>query len=93
MQSPGNHQMKREPEVVLDADYYALPDSPQFAHRTAFHTRQRRLRGSQQKGAVQPYVFQRLADYARFERADIGQDIRQFWHGYQLARRRPTLAT
>jgi hypothetical protein len=90
VQSAGNHQVKGEPQIVVYSDYNALTDSPQFAHVPALHTGKRRLRGSQQKGARQPYPFEWLTDYARLEGTDVGDNIRQFWHGYQfseLARR------
>jgi hypothetical protein len=38
-------------------------------------------------------VLERLADNARFECADVGGNIRQFWHWYQLARWKHCLAT
>jgi hypothetical protein len=85
--------VKRQPQVVVYSNYDALADSTQFADRTALYARKRRLRGSQQKGARQPYPLKWLTDYARFERANIGGNIRQFWHGYQLARRGQTFAT
>jgi hypothetical protein len=84
--------MQREPEIALNSNDNPLPHSPQFADSSALHSRQRRLRGSEKKRAVEPYVLQRLADYTRFESAEIGGDIRQFWHGYQIARRSHTLA-
>src|SRR5208283_1980746 len=46
MQTAGNHQVKREPEVAIDSDNDAFPNSPQFPDGTALHTCDRRLSGS-----------------------------------------------
>jgi hypothetical protein len=64
-----------------------LADSPQFAHDAAFHIRNGGFRGSKQKGTRQSHSLNRLSDDARFECSDVGGDIRQFRHAYQLAGR------
>ena len=46
---------------------------------------ERRFHGAQQKRARESHALDRLAQDARFERADVGGDVRQFWHAYQLA--------
>jgi hypothetical protein len=84
--------MQREPEIALNANDNPLPHSPQFADSSTLRSRQRRLRGSEKKRIVEPYVLQGLTDDARFQSAEIGGNIRQFWHGYQIARRSHALA-
>ena len=85
VQAAGNHQVQHQPEVAIHADGDALADAAQFADGAAFAVRERRFDGAQQKRAREPHALERLADDARFERADVGGDIRQFWHAYQLA--------
>jgi hypothetical protein len=64
VQPAGNHQVKREPEVVLYTNHNALSNTPQVTHDTAFYARDGRLRGPQQKGTAQPYSLKRLTHYA-----------------------------
>src|SRR5579863_5304460 len=85
--------MERQPKIIFKSDGDALTNPPQFADRTAFDARQRRVRSPQQKRTGQPYLLQWLTDDARFECADIGDNIRQLRHGYQLARRGHSFAT
>jgi hypothetical protein len=77
--------VKGQPEIVLYADYNALPESPQFADYATLHTRRGRLCSSQEKSTRQPNPLQGLTNDARIERAGVGGNIGQFWHGYQLA--------
>jgi hypothetical protein len=78
--------VKGQPEIVLYADYNALSESPQFADYATLHTRRGRLCSSQEKSTRQPNPLQWLTNDARIERAGVGGNIGQFWHGYQLAR-------
>jgi hypothetical protein len=85
--------VKRQPEIAIQTKCYAFANSPQFANGTTLRCREGWLRGSQEKGAGQPYLLQGLADDPRFERADIRGNIGQFWHEYQIARRTGIFAT
>src|ERR1700722_2976756 len=76
VQAAGNHQVKDQPEITVEADSNALADAAQFPHYAAFHAGNGRPGGSQQKGAGDAHVFERPADNARLKRADIGGDIR-----------------
>jgi hypothetical protein len=46
-----------------------------LADCATFYGRERRLRRSQKEGALQPYTFKVLANYAGFESSDVGGDI------------------
>src|SRR6266478_1785264 len=81
----GNHQVQNEPEVASCCDRDSLADSPEFAHDTALRICEWRLRGSKQERARQSNAFKRLREDAWFECSDVGGDIRQFRHAYQLA--------
>jgi len=81
----GNHQVQDEPEIAFYSDSDALPDSPEFAHDTALHIGEWRLGGSKQERARQSNALKGLREDAWFECSDVGGDIRQFRHAYQLA--------
>ena len=80
MQPAGNHQVQHQPEIAFHSDRDSLADSPQLSHHAAFHIRNRRLRGAQQKRTGQSNVLDPLADDSRFKRRDVGSDIWQFRH-------------
>ena len=61
--------MQHQPEIIFKSDSNALTDPPEFTDGTAFYTCKGRLCGSQQKGAGEPYLLQRLTDNSGFERA------------------------
>jgi hypothetical protein len=93
VQPASNHQVQHQPEVALHSNRDSLADSPQFADDAALHIRYWGLRRSKQKRACQSHSFDRLRDDARFECSDVGGDIRQFRHAYQLAGRTCAFAT
>jgi len=81
----GNHQVQGEPEIAFYSDRDALADSPEFAHDTALHMCEWGLGGSKQERARQASALKRLREDAWFKCSDVGSDIRQFRHAYQLA--------
>ena len=85
MEPAGNHQVQDEPEIAFDSDRDTLADSPEFAHDTALSIGERWLDGSKQKRGFDSNALKRLPEDAWFECSDIGGDIRQFRHAYQLA--------
>ena len=85
VQAPGDHQVKHEPEVVVEADGDALADAAQLADVRP-STSATAAGRAQQKGAGDANMLERLADDALFERVDVGGDVGQLRHGYQLAR-------
>jgi hypothetical protein len=80
MQAASDHQVKRKPEIVLQANNDALADAPHLADNFSLHGSQRRLRGPQQEGAGQTHALQRLTNNPRFKRTDVGGNIWQFRH-------------
>src|SRR5579883_487877 len=85
MKPSRNHQVQNQPEIVIESDSNAFTDAPQLTHCMAFHIFYRGVRRAQQKGARNPNMLQRLSDNARLQRADIGSNVRQLRHEYQLA--------
>jgi hypothetical protein len=81
----GNHQVQDEPEIAFYSDRDALADSPDFAHDTALRIGERWLGGSKQERGLDSNALKRLAEDAWFECSDVGGDIRQLRHVYQLA--------
>jgi len=84
VQPAGNHQVKHQPKIILDANRNAFADAAQLADHAAFHVGKRRISGSQQEGALQAHVLDGLTDYSWLQGADVGGDVGQFWHGYTL---------
>jgi len=80
-----NHQVQDEPEIAFYSNRDALADSPEFAHDAALRICEWRLDGSKQERARQSNALKRLPEDAWFECSDVGGDIRQFRHAYQLA--------
>src|SRR5579863_10048432 len=81
--------MKREPEIVLEADGNTFSHTSQLEDNAAFHARNRRLRSAQEKRAINSYPLKWLANYARLERADVAENIRQFWHEVSACTAKP----
>jgi hypothetical protein len=81
MKPPGDHEVQNEPKITFQADCDSFANSPQSAHDTTLNIRNRRFCRAQQKWARYSHMFQRLAQDARFKRADVSGDIRQFRHG------------
>ena len=77
MQAAGDHQVEHEPEVAFETDRDPLSHPPQLAHGSSRGFRERRRRGSKKKRAGQPDALERLSDNARFERRDVGRDVRK----------------
>ena len=85
MKAPGDHQVKHEPEIAVNADGDALADATQLANGLSFDGRKRRIDRAQQKGGGQPHALEPLAQNARLKRCDVGRDVGQFRHCIQLA--------
>ena len=85
MQTAGDHEMKNEPKVSFEADGDALADASNFADRPPFDGCDGRVDGAQEKDAGDAHVLERLAKDARLKRGDVGGDVGQFRHCYQIA--------
>ena len=84
MQSASNHQVQHQPEIAFYTDGDSLADPPQFAHGAALYIRKWRVYGSKQKRTRESNALDRLGHDAWLERTDVGGDIRQLGHAYQL---------
>ncbi len=88
VQASRDHQVQHQPEVAVEAESNPLSDATELPHGAALGAGQRRLRGSQQERARHPDMLKHLADHPRFESGEVGRDVGQFGHGYQIARLR-----
>ena len=93
VQAARDHQVQYQPEAAIDANGDSLADSPQFAHRAAVRTCLWWQHGAKQKRARESNPFDRLADDSGFKRGEIGGDVRQLGHAYELAGRDSSFAT
>src|SRR5882762_7717592 len=87
MQAAGNHQVQNEPEIAFYSDGDSLADSAQLGHRAALDVGNRGLRGSKQKKTGQAHTLDSLREDAWLECGDVGGDVREFRHTYELAGR------
>ena len=91
VQPAGDHEMQHQPQIAIEADGDALADSAQFAHDATFDRGERRIGGAQQEDVRYANALERLADDARFERAEVSGNVGKLRHGArairQIARR------
>jgi len=66
--------------AVSDAEGDPLADAPNLADRVALRVGNGRPDGPKQERRADANAFERFAQHARFERGDVGRDIRQFRH-------------
>src|SRR5882762_2177304 len=87
MQAAGNHQVQNEPEIAFYSDGDSLADSAQLDDWATLDVGNRGLRGSKQKKTGQAHTLDWLREDARLKCADVGGDVREFRHAYELAGR------
>ena len=83
VQAAGNHQMKDQPEIVVEADGDAFADATKFADGEAVDGGDGGLRGAEKKQAGDADALERLVEDARFEGGEIGGDVGEFGHGWR----------
>src|SRR6266567_814083 len=64
MQTPSDHQMQDQPQVVFHSNRDTLADMPQLAHPQTFNTRDGRFHRAQQERTCQPHMFDWFTDNA-----------------------------
>ena len=85
MKTAGDHQMQHHPEIACKANGDAFPDPAEFAYGLPLEGLDRGLHGTQQKGAGHACMLEPLAQNAGLERAEIGGNVGQLRHSYQLS--------
>ncbi len=85
MQTAGDHQVNREPEIAVETERDAFADATHLAHDATFDARERRVRRSQEKrAALETHAFERLTDDTGLERGDVRGNVRQLGHSTHL---------
>jgi hypothetical protein len=84
MKPTGDHQMKYQPQIVVETDGDAFANAPQLTDGVALHTLERRLHRAQEKRTCQPDAFEWLTDNALLQRTYVGNDIWQLRHSTSL---------
>src|SRR5262245_39364628 len=72
--------MQHEVQVSLERENDPLTHPRETDDAPAFQLRKRRRDGSQEKGTAQAHRFEALADDARLERCEVGEDVGQLRH-------------
>ena len=75
VEAAGDHQVKDEPQVGVEADSDTFADAAQFAHSAAFGVGERWDCGAEEEWRAEAHVFEMLADDARLQRDEICRDV------------------
>ena len=81
MQSPRDHEMKDEEQVVVQLEDDSLAEPTETADGPACGPRQRRVNAAQEKWIGQPDLVQRPAHDAEMQTFEIDDDVLEFGHG------------
>ena len=84
METAGDHQVEDQPEVAVQAEGDALADAADCADGFAFGSGDGRDGGAQQEWAIDADLLQCLVENARLEGGDVGGDVGQFRHAYEV---------
>jgi alkanesulfonate monooxygenase SsuD/methylene tetrahydromethanopterin reductase-like flavin-dependent oxidoreductase (luciferase family) len=85
VQPSGDHQVKHEPDIVVEPDRDAFADAAQSGDGPSDRVQRFRLDGAQQERTFQPYTHQRGVQNPSLKRIQIDGDVRQFGHGINFA--------
>src|SRR5579859_252547 len=80
VKAAGDHKVEDKPEIALEADADAFPQSAEAKDSLAESGGKRRTRSTQQKRADDAHAFERLSENAFFERFEVNDNVRQFRH-------------
>src|SRR5215469_4145554 len=80
VQAAGDHEVKNQPEIVVETNGDALADPAERADGVAFGGREGLVGGAEEKGAVEADVLERLIEDAGLERGEVGGDVGEFGH-------------
>src|SRR5690242_2442496 len=75
-----DHEVEDKPEIALEADTDAFPQSPEAHDSLAESGVKRRARSTQQKRADDTDGFESLTENAPFKCFEVDGDVWQFWH-------------
>ncbi len=84
VEAAGDHEVKDEPEAVVEFEGDAFADAMETADGVAFDVFDAGLDCAEEEGAGDPEVCEGLADDAGFEGGEVGGDVGEFWHGCGL---------
>jgi hypothetical protein len=89
VQPARDHQVDHKPQISVEAESDSLSDTPQPEDSSAFHGGNGRVGSAEDEWTGKPHSLKRLARDSRFERADVGSDIRQLGHVYLIFEQLP----
>ena len=84
VEAAGDHEVEDQPEMVIEAEGDALADAAELVDGTSFGGGERWLDGAEEERAGEADALKSTADYARFERVDVGGDVGELRHGVRL---------
>jgi hypothetical protein len=80
VQTAGDHEVKHEPQIAIDADGDALADSADCLHGSTLDGGKRRVGGAEEKNAGQADALEGLGEDAGFQRGDVSGYVGEFRH-------------
>jgi hypothetical protein len=81
VEAAGDHEMKDEPEAVVEFEDDAFADAVEFADGVVFDLFDGGLDGAEEEWAGDADVGEGLAYDAGFEGGEVGRDVGEFRHG------------
>lgn len=78
LESPGDHQVDDEKQIVLELPHQPLAEPPESKHLPAVGVIDWRIEGADQEGAGETNALEPLAGDARAERMQVELDVWQF---------------
>src|SRR4030081_2210992 len=82
VKASGNHQVKDQPEIVVEAEGDALAHAAQRSHFVALNRIDRRIGGAEKRWTANLKIFQNMADHALLQRFHVNDNVWKFWHGF-----------
>jgi hypothetical protein len=92
VEAASDHEVKDEPEIVIETEGNPLGETAEFADGAAVDGGERRIDGAQEESAVQADTLKRLVENAGPKGGEVGGDVGEFGHRGQSAWRRSGLA-
>src|SRR5689334_6739897 len=80
VQTAGNHQMKNQPEIVVEAKSDALANAAEAGHGTPLNGLNWRIGGTQKSGSADFKVFQHAAQDTLLQRFHVNDNVWKFRH-------------
>jgi hypothetical protein len=80
VEAAGDHEMKDEPDAVVELDGDAFADSAKPSDGVAFDLFDPWVNGAKEEGTGDADVGEGLVEDAELKGGEVGRDVRELWH-------------